>query len=110
MAVLLLQESDGGARTATGARSLHSADEAQEHAPPSHGRRSNHAPRIGVLRLTMRGIAGIPLVAVALLGCGSNPKATELRLWSDTYAFRMTVDLLPPRAREPAAKRAVGQD
>ncbi len=58
----------------------------------------------------MRGIAGIPLVAVALLGCGSNPKATELRLWSDTYAFRVTVDPMPPRALEPAAYRVVVQD
>ena len=37
MAELLLQVADGGCGPAAGARSFHSADEAEEHAPPPHG-------------------------------------------------------------------------
>ena len=52
----------------------------------------------------------LSVVVLALADCGSNPKATELRLWSDTYAFRVTVDPMPPRALEPAVYRVVVQD
>jgi len=48
--------------------------------------------------------------AAALVSCGPNPKANELRLWSDTYAFRVTVDPVPPRALEPAVYRIVVTD
>jgi hypothetical protein len=52
----------------------------------------------------------LPALAVLLCGCGGSPKATELRLWSDNYAFRVTVDPMPPRALEPAVYRVVVQD
>ena len=52
----------------------------------------------------------LPLLALVLAGCGSNPKALELRLWSDTYAFRVTMDPMPPRALEPIVYRVVVQD
>jgi hypothetical protein len=50
------------------------------------------------------------LLAALVAGCGSNPKATELRLWSDNYAFRVTMDPMPPRALEPITYRVVVQD
>jgi hypothetical protein len=55
--------------------------------------------------------ASMALVLAALLAsCGGNPKATELRLWSDNYAFRVTMDPMPPRALEPIVYRVVVQD
>jgi hypothetical protein len=50
------------------------------------------------------------LLAAVVAGCGGNPKATELRLWSDNYAFRVTMDPMPPRALEPIVYRVVVQD
>jgi len=52
----------------------------------------------------------VAAAAAALASCGSNPKALEFRLWSDNYAFRVTVDPVPPRALEPAVYRVVVQD
>jgi len=57
-----------------------------------------------------RRLALTPLLAVLFAGCGANPKATELRLWSDTYAFHVTMDPMPPRALEPIVYRVVVQD
>ena len=58
----------------------------------------------------LRRLAFVFALAAALTSCGSNPKAIELRLWSDSYAFRVTVDPMPPRALEPVAYRLVVQD
>jgi len=58
----------------------------------------------------LRSLAFVALTAATLTSCGSNPKALELRLWSDSYAFRVTVDPTPPKALEPIAYRIVVQD
>lgn len=58
----------------------------------------------------LRRLAFLALMAAALTSCGSNPKALELRLWSDSYAFRVIVDPMPPRALEPIVYRIVVQD
>ena len=58
----------------------------------------------------LRRLAFMPALAVLLAACGPNPKATELRLWSDNYAFRVTMDTMPPRALEPIIYRVVVQD
>ena len=50
------------------------------------------------------------VLAALVASCGGNPKATELRLWSDNYAFRVTMDPMPPRALEPIVYRVVVQD
>ena len=50
------------------------------------------------------------LLAASAAACGPNPKATELRLWSDNYAFRVTMDPMPPRALESITYRVVVQD
>ena len=52
----------------------------------------------------------VPVLAVLLVSCGSNRNATDLRLWSDSYAFRVTVVPMPPFALEPAVYRIVVQD
>ena len=52
----------------------------------------------------------VAMLAVALAGCGPNPKARELRLWSDNYAFHVTLDSMPPRALEQVTFRVVVQD
>ena len=58
----------------------------------------------------MRSALVLSVVAAALTSCGPNPKATELRLWSDNYAFRVTVDPMPPRALEQTPFRVVITD
>jgi hypothetical protein len=58
----------------------------------------------------MKRLALVPVLAILLASCGGSPKATELRLWSDSYAFRVTVTPMPPRALEPALYRIVVQD
>ena len=50
------------------------------------------------------------IAALSLVGCGPNPKARELRLWSDSYAFRVTMDPMPPRALESIPFRVVISD
>jgi len=50
------------------------------------------------------------VLAALVASCGGNPKATELRLWSDSYAFRVTMEPMPPRALEPIVYRVVVQD
>jgi hypothetical protein len=58
----------------------------------------------------LRRVALLPLAVAVLASCGSNPKARELRLWSDNYAFHITMDPMPPRALEPVVYRVVVQD
>jgi hypothetical protein len=59
----------------------------------------------------LRRLAFVSALAAALTSCGgSNPKALELRLWSDSYALRVTVDPMPPRALERVNYRIVVQD
>jgi hypothetical protein len=58
----------------------------------------------------LRPLVAFFLLSVALAGCSNGPKATELRLWSDNYAFRVTVDPMPPKALEPASYRVVVVD
>jgi hypothetical protein len=52
----------------------------------------------------------VSAIVVTVSSCGSNPKALELRLWSDTYALRITMDPTPPRALEQVVYRVVVQD
>ena len=49
-------------------------------------------------------------LAALVVGCGGDRKALELRLWSDSYAFRVTPDPMPPRALEQISYRVVVQD
>ena len=58
----------------------------------------------------LRRPALLSMLAILLASCGGSPKATELRLWSDNYAFRVTMDPMPPRALEPITYRVVVQD
>ena len=58
----------------------------------------------------LRRSALLSMLAILLASCGGSPKATELRLWSDNYAFRVTMDPMPPRALEPITYRVVVQD
>jgi hypothetical protein len=55
-------------------------------------------------------LALVTLTATVVAGCSPNPKALELRLWSDDYAFRVTADPMPPLALEPITYRIVVQD
>lgn len=57
-----------------------------------------------------RSLALVPLALGILASCSPNPKALELRLWSDSYAFRVTMDPTPPRALEPIVYRIVVTD
>jgi hypothetical protein len=58
---------------------------------------------------TQRG--AILLAALLLLGaCKREPREMVNRQWSDSFAFRITVDPTPPRAVEDANYRIVVQD
>lgn len=60
--------------------------------------------------MILRRVMLVPVLAAVLVSCGSSPKARELRLWSDSYAFRVTMVPMPPRAIEPIIYRIVVQD
>ena len=59
----------------------------------------------------MRSLAVSALIAVvASSACGPGPRSLENRQWSDSFAFRITVDPSPPRAIEDATYKIVVQD
>ena len=87
------------AGAAAGARSVHPADEAQEHAPSSDGRGADHAPRAGVLPVVTRRARGVILVAaigllVAAWPTVRAPRAPgdPRRLHAKSYVFSITSD------------------
>lgn len=49
-------------------------------------------------------------MAGALTSCGNTERLLENRQWSDSFAFRITVDPTPPRAIEDAKYKIVVQD
>jgi hypothetical protein len=55
-------------------------------------------------------LAMMTLAATVVASCSPNPRALDLRLWSDHYAFRVTSDPMPPLALEPITYRIVVQD
>jgi hypothetical protein len=54
--------------------------------------------------------SGAAAVAVLLAACNPGPRSLDNRQWSDSYAFRITVDPMPPRAVEEARYKVVVQD
>lgn len=54
--------------------------------------------------------ASLALATAVIAACGPNPRALDNRQWSDTYAFRITIDPSPPRAIEDAIYKIVVQD
>ncbi len=66
------------------------------------------SPRVGRNRVWSIGaLCGV----IALTACGGDTRRVkENRQWSDSYAFRITVDPTPPRAIEDAVYRIVVQD
>ena len=59
----------------------------------------------------VRRVMLVPVLVAVLASCGgSTPKLKELRLWSDSYAFRVTMIPAPPRAIEPIVYRVVVED
>lgn len=55
-------------------------------------------------------LAALAVMCVAAAACGPNPRALENRQWSDSFAFRITVDPAPPRAIEDATYKIIVQD
>ncbi len=49
-------------------------------------------------------------VVVGFAACGGSPRPLETRLWSDSFAFRVLSDPVPPRAIEDITFRIVVQD
>jgi hypothetical protein len=62
--------------------------------------------RAGRIRLVLAAAA----VCAAASGCSNPERALENRQWSDSFAFRITVDPMPPRAIEDARYKVVVQD
>jgi hypothetical protein len=58
------------------------------------------------IRLVFVGAAAL----VAVAACSNPERALENRQWSDSFAFRITVDPMPPRAIEDARYKIVVQD
>jgi hypothetical protein len=54
--------------------------------------------------------AVIAMIAVPALACGDSRRTLENRQWSDSFAFRITVEPMPPRAIEDAKYKIVVQD
>ncbi len=50
------------------------------------------------------------LIGLSAWACGNPERALENRQWSDSFAFRITVDPMPPRAIEDARYKIVVQD
>jgi hypothetical protein len=50
------------------------------------------------------------LLLPALWACGPSQEPSDLRLWSDKRAFRISVEPMPPHALEPARFRIVVRD
>jgi len=55
-------------------------------------------------------LAALAVVALVGASCSPNERALDNRQWSDTFAFRITVDPTPPRAIEDAKYKIVVQD
>jgi hypothetical protein len=55
-------------------------------------------------------VAALLIVSAAVMACGPNPRTVDNRQWSDSFAFRITVDPSPPRAIEDATYKIVVQD
>ena len=55
-------------------------------------------------------LTALAVMCVAAAACGPNPRALENRQWSDSFAFRITVDPSPPRAIEDATYKIIVQD
>lgn len=50
------------------------------------------------------------IAAPLTAACGSNPRALDNRQWSDSFAFRITINPSPPRAIEDATYKVVVLD
>ena len=61
--------------------------------------------RSNLVRLT-----ALALFAAASASCGPNERALDNRLWSDSFAFRITVKPSPPHDVEDAVYKVVVQD
>lgn len=55
-------------------------------------------------------VAAFCAVLAFITACGPNPKLFDNRQWSDTFAFRITVEPTPPRAIEDEVYKIVVQD
>ena len=51
----------------------------------------------------------VPLFSY-LAACGASQKNTDVRMWTDSLAFRISTDPLPPRAREPILYKVIVRD
>jgi len=60
-------------------------------------------------RILYGAVAGFALVA-GFAACGGSPRPLETRLWSDSYAFRVVPDPVPPRAVEDVVFNVIVQD
>lgn len=47
---------------------------------------------------------------LALVGCGPSQPNTDIRQWTDNYAYRISVDPMPPEALQPAVYKLVVRD
>jgi hypothetical protein len=73
-------------------------------------RRSVGGARGARARLGVLLFAALAPLAASLAACGASQKNTDVRMWTDSLAFRISTDPLPPRARERILYKVVVRD
>jgi hypothetical protein len=63
-----------------------------------------------ISRNNLARLAALVLFATATASCGPSQRASDNRLWSDSFAFRVTVNPSPPHDIEDATYKVVVQD
>ena len=70
-------------------------------------RRSVSGARGVRARLGVFLFAALAPLAASLTACGASQNNTDVRMWTDSLAFRISTDPLPPRARERVLYKVV---
>ena len=63
-----------------------------------------------ISRGNLTSLAALVVCAVVSASCGPTERARDNRLWSDSFAFRVTVDPSPPHEIDDATYKIVVQD
>jgi hypothetical protein len=73
-------------------------------------RRRPALPRCRRARLRVALVSSLVPLTVYLSGCGPSQRNTDIRMWTDSLAFRISMDPLPPRANEAILYKVVVRD
>ena len=74
------------------------------------GRAATRVPRWRRARLALVLISSLVPLLSSLSSCGPSQPNTDIRMWTDSLAFRISTDPLPPRANERIVYKVVVRD